>query len=139
MFRIHESTPDSESLVLTDHKNNHFTKIGGTKKKKIHFYSSNFQQISALETNLTMKFHKFCAVISVVESTTHNVSKTLSCIKIEPLELAISSIEDRKTCEIDWNPQCFNIRFHTFLDVQLKISSVPVDRFWCKIAFWKRY
>ncbi len=31
MFRIHESTPDSESLVLTDHKNNYFTKIGGTK------------------------------------------------------------------------------------------------------------
>ncbi len=32
MFRIHESTPDSESLVFTGHKNNYFTKIGGTKK-----------------------------------------------------------------------------------------------------------
>ncbi len=31
VFRIHESGSDSESLVLTDHKNNYFTKIGGTK------------------------------------------------------------------------------------------------------------
>ncbi len=51
-------------------------------------------------------------------------------LKIEPLELEISSTEDRKTCVIDWNPHLFFIQFHTFLDVQLKISSVPVDRFW---------
>ncbi len=30
-------------------------------------------------------------------------------------------------------------RFHTFFDIQLKISSEPVDGFSCKIAFWKRY
>ncbi len=33
MFRIHESTPDFESLVLTEHKNNIFINIGRTKKK----------------------------------------------------------------------------------------------------------
>ncbi len=159
MFRIHESTPDSESLVLTEFKNNYFTKIGGTKKihgsnsrgtsrtqrpstqfffkariywkfgvfwkvcivsfqksnicpnkyletselfKKIHFYSSNFQQISALEPNLTMNFNKLCAEILIIKSTTHNVSKTLSCIKIYPLELKISSIVRPKACEIGW-------------------------------------
>ncbi len=32
MFRIHESSPDLESLVLTEFKNNYFTKISGTKK-----------------------------------------------------------------------------------------------------------
>ncbi len=69
--------------------------------EKSRFNSSNFQQISALEPILAMKFHKFCAVILVVESTTNNDSKTLSCIKIGPQELKISLIEDQKTCEID--------------------------------------
>jgi hypothetical protein len=32
LFRIHESGSDSESLVLTESKNNYFPKIGGTKK-----------------------------------------------------------------------------------------------------------
>ncbi len=70
--------------------------------KKFHFNSSNFQQISTLEPNLAIKFHKFCAVILVVESTTNNVSKTLSWIKIHPLDLKISSIEYQKTCEIEY-------------------------------------
>ncbi len=48
-----------------------------------------------------MKFHKFIAVILIVESTTNNVSKTLSWIKIHPQDLQISSIEAQKTCEID--------------------------------------
>ncbi len=43
------------------------------------------------------------------------------------------------TFHSDWNPHRFFIQFHTFLDVQLKISSVTVDGFWCKIVFWKRY
>ncbi len=82
---------------------------------KINFNSSNFQQISALEPNLANKFQKLYAVIIVVKSTTDNDSKTLSCIKIHPLELEISSIECRKTCKIDQISYCFNIRFHTFL------------------------
>ncbi len=143
--------------VLTESKNNNFTKIGGTKinhfpcsrgtsrtqrpsikiffKPKIYwkfgyfwkacivsfqksnicpnkfletselfdkfyFNSSNFQQISALEPNFTRKFKKFCAVILIIWSTTNNVSKTLSCIKIHPLELKISLILCQKTCEI---------------------------------------
>jgi hypothetical protein len=197
LFRIHESTPDSESLVLTDHKNNYFTKISGTKKihgsnsrgtsrtqrpsrkiffqsknllnlfgffwkacivtfqksnicpnklfetselfEEIHFYSSNFQQISALEPNLTMKFNKLCPEILIIKSTTNNASKTLSCIKIHPLNLKISSIECQKTCEIGWKSDVNFSRFHTFFGLQLKISRVPVVRFWRKIAFWKRY
>ncbi len=163
MFRIHESTPDSESLVLTDHKNNYFTKIGGTKKihgsnsrgtsrtqrpstknffkpriyrkfgvfwkacivffqksnicpnklletwelfDKFYFSSSNFQQISALEPNLTTKFNKLCAEILIIKSTTHNVSKTLSCIKIYPLELKISS---RRTIPFFWTYNSKNV------------------------------
>ncbi len=70
--------------------------------RKIHFNSSNFQQISALEPNLTINFVKFCAEILIVWSSTNNVSKTLSCIKIYPLELKISSILCQKTCEIGW-------------------------------------
>ncbi len=106
---------------------------------KIRFESSNFQQISALEPNLAMKFQKFCAVILVIWSTTHNASKTLSCIKIYPLELKILLIECQKTCEIGWKSDVDFSRFHTFFDIQLKISPVPVDGFWWKIAFWKRY
>ncbi len=60
--------------------------------KKIHFRSLNFQQISTLVPNLTMKFNKICGEILVVKSTTHKVSETLSCVKIYPLELKISSI-----------------------------------------------
>jgi hypothetical protein len=158
LFRILESTSDSESLVLTEYKNNYFTKIDGTKKnhgpnsrgtsrtqrpstkfffkskiswkcevfwkagivsfqknniypnkkletsklfRKIHFYSSNFQQISALEPNLTMKIQKFRGEIYIVKSATHNVSKTLSCIKIDPLEPEISSNKFQKTREIE--------------------------------------
>jgi hypothetical protein len=36
-----------------------------------------------------MKFNKLCAEILIIKSTTHNVSKTLSCIKIYPLELEL--------------------------------------------------
>ncbi len=107
--------------------------------KKIHFYSSNFQQISALEPNLTMKFNKFCAEILIIKSTTQKVSKMLSCIKIYPLELKISSIVRPKTCEIIWKSDVDFSRFHTFFSLQLKISRVSVVRFWWKIAFWKRY
>jgi hypothetical protein len=47
-----------------------------------------------------MKFNKLCAEILIIKSTTHNASKTLSCIKIHPLKLKISSIVRPKTCEI---------------------------------------
>jgi hypothetical protein len=107
--------------------------------KKIHFYSSDFQLISFLEPNLTMKFNNLCAEILILKSTTHNVSKTLSCIKINPLKLKISSIVRPKTCEIGWKNDVDFSRFHTFFGLQLKISWVPVVRFWYKIAFWKRY
>ncbi len=107
--------------------------------KKIYFSSSNFQQISALEPNLTMKFNKLCAEILIIKSTTNNASKTLSCIKIYPLEQKISSIVRPKTCEIGWKSDVNFSRFHTFFGLQLKISPVTVVRFWCKIAFWKRY
>ncbi len=30
MFWIHESGSDSEGLILTEYKNNHFVKIGGS-------------------------------------------------------------------------------------------------------------
>ncbi len=38
-----------------------------------------------------------------------------------------------------WNWMKKWFRFHTFFSLQLKISRVPVARFWYKIAFWKRY
>ncbi len=107
--------------------------------KKIHFRSFNFQQISTLEPNLTMKFDKICGEILVVKSTTHKVSETLFCVKIYPLELEISSILCQKTCEIGWKNDMDFSRFHTFFDIKLMISSVPVNRFWCNIAFWKRH
>jgi hypothetical protein len=53
------------------------------------------------------------------KSPINNVSKTLCCIKIYPRKPEISSIECRKTCEIDWNPYCFFIQFHAFFDVKL--------------------
>ncbi len=86
---------------------------------------------------------QFCDKILIIKSTTYNVSKTLSCIKIHLRRPEISPIVCQKTCEIDWNSQCFFIRvnfigFHTFFDIQSKISPVSVDGFWCKIAFWKR-
>jgi hypothetical protein len=196
LFQTHESGSVSDSLVLTESKNNNFTIIGGTKinhgpssrdtsltqrpsikiffKPKIYwklgyfwkacivsfqknniclnkkletselfniirFESSNFQQISALVPNFTRKFKKFCAVILIIQSTTNNDSKTISCIEIYPLDLKISLILCQKTCEIGWKSDVDFSRFHTFFDIQLKISSDSVDRFWCKITFWKRY
>ncbi len=105
----------------------------------IRFNSSNFQQISALEQNFTINFVKFSGEILIVKSTTNNVTKTLSCIKIYQLELKISSILCQKTCEIGWKSDEDFSRFHTFSNIKLMISPVPVNRFWCKIAFWKRY
>jgi hypothetical protein len=100
---------------------------------------SNYQQISALEPNLTMKLNKLCAEILIIKSTTHKAFKTLSCIKIYPLELKISLIVLPKTCEIGWKCDVDFSRFHTFFGLQLKISRVPGVRFWYKIAFWKLY
>jgi hypothetical protein len=54
-----------------------------------------------VEPNLAVKFQNFCGEILVVESATHNVSKTLFCIKIDSLEPEISSNEIQKTREIE--------------------------------------
>jgi hypothetical protein len=145
LFRIHESTPDSESLVLTDHKNNYFTKIGGTQK----IHGSNFRGASRTQrpstknptNNLKLQSYSINSIFTLPIfskfqlwnqiwqwSSTNFVPKFksynlqlitfpkryLSCIKIEPLELEISSTEDRKTSEIDWNPHHFFIHFHTY-------------------------
>jgi hypothetical protein len=67
-----------------------------------------------------------------IKSTTHNASKTLSCIKIYPLKLKISSIACPKPCEIGWKSDVDFSWFHTFFGLQLV-------RLWYKIAFWKRY
>jgi hypothetical protein len=60
--------------------------------EEIHFNSSNFQLTSALEPNLAVKFQKFCREIFIIYSTTNDVSKTLSFIKIHPPKLKISTI-----------------------------------------------
>jgi hypothetical protein len=52
LFRIHESTPNSKSLVLTDHKNNVFIKIGGTKK----IHGSNSRNTSRTQRPFTKFF-----------------------------------------------------------------------------------
>ncbi len=67
-------------------------------------YPSNFQQISTLEPNLAVKFVKFYGEIFIIKSATHNVSKNIFLIKIHQRRTKISSVEDRKTYEIDWNP-----------------------------------
>jgi hypothetical protein len=54
LFQIHESTPDPESLVLTDHKNNYFTKIGGNKK----IHGSNSRGTSRTQRLSTKNFFK---------------------------------------------------------------------------------
>ncbi len=92
-----------------------------------------------LWSQIGMKLNKLCAEILIIKSTTHNAFKTLSCIKIYPLELKISLIVLPKTCEIGWKCDVDFSRFHTFFGLQLKISRVPGVRFWYKIAFWKRY
>ncbi len=51
-----------------------------------------------------MKFVKFCAEIFIIKSATHNVSKNIFFIEIHSWKPKISSVECRKTCEIDWNP-----------------------------------
>ncbi len=90
-----------------------------------HFRKFLMENCSELE-NLKWKILK-CAVILVVESTTNNVSKTLSCIKIHPLELEISSILCQKTCEIEYLSNMKFSRFHTFFDIQSMISSDPAN------------
>jgi hypothetical protein len=67
-------------------------------------YTADFQEISTLEPNLTTKFVKFCGEIIVIKSATHNVSKKVFFIEIHPRRPKISSVECRKTCEIDKNP-----------------------------------
>jgi hypothetical protein len=67
-------------------------------------YSADFQQISTLEPKLTTKFVKFCGEIFIIKSATHNVSKKVFFIEIHPRRPKISSVESRKTCEIDKNP-----------------------------------
>jgi hypothetical protein len=56
--------------------------------RKVNFYPSNFQQISSLEPNLTMKFKKFGGENFNIKSATNNLSKTLSYIKINPRQFA---------------------------------------------------
>ncbi len=70
--------------------------------RKIHFNSSDFQQISSLVPYWTMKFYKICTKNFIIQNSVNNVSKTLSFIKIHPLELDISSIECQKTPEIEF-------------------------------------
>jgi hypothetical protein len=53
-----------------------------------------------------MKFVKFCGEIFTIKSATHNVSKKILFIKIHQRRAKISSVECRKTCEIDWTPYC---------------------------------
>ncbi len=66
-------------------------------------YPADFQQISAFEPNLTMKFIKFCREIFIIIRATHKVSKKVFFIEVHPRIPKISSIECRKTCEIDRN------------------------------------
>ncbi len=61
--------------------------------------SNFFQQISTSGTNFNAKFYKFQKQISVVKSTTNNLSKTLFCIKIDQQMAELSPKEYWKTCE----------------------------------------
>jgi hypothetical protein len=56
-----------------------------------------FQQISTSEPNFSMKFSKFHILISVMLSTTNDLSKTLFCIEIHQQMAEISSKECWKT------------------------------------------
>ncbi len=53
---------------------------------------------------MATKFVKFCGEIFIIKSATHNVSKKVLFIEIHPRRPKISSVECRKTCEIDKNP-----------------------------------
>jgi hypothetical protein len=111
--------------------------------EKIHFKSSNFQLISTLEPNLTMKFVEFFDKFLIIKSGAHKVSKEISCIKIHPRRPELFWILCQKTCEIDWNSHSFLyvwilVNLTGFL-TESKISQVFVDGFWRKIVFWKRY
>jgi hypothetical protein len=81
-----------------------------------------------------MKLKKFWIPIYIMQRTINNVSKTLSSIKIHTRRPEKSLIECRKMCEIDWKQYCFIsflfdvnfMRFHTFFDIQSKISPASV-------------
>ncbi len=74
MFRIHENTPDSESLVLTEFKNNYFIKIGGT--KKIHGSNSRgTSRTQRLSTKNFFQIKNLLKIWSFLESLHRNLSE----------------------------------------------------------------
>ncbi len=68
-----------------------------------------------MEPNFTTKFQKFCAEFFIIESTTNNVSKKLSFIKIHPRRPEISSILCQKTRKIGWNSFLLHFFFYSTL------------------------
>ncbi len=59
-----------------------------------------FGKFQGFEPILTMKFVKFCDKIFTILSTTHNLSKTLLCIKFHPQISVILTVLWQKPCKI---------------------------------------
>ncbi len=69
--------------------------------REFFIHSADFQQISTLEPNFTIKFNKFSGEIFITQSTTHNDSKNIFFIKIHPRKPKICSVLCQETSEIE--------------------------------------